>query len=126
MLSQTSQKRCFLSHDACRPWSKCLVEKSHPLKDVFSHPEVWTERAIRRPVKSFSVSIIMTTEAKTHHPISRPFRPFVVRPRDFYLATEGADLRPLLDRAEDFLEPIPIWRHVIICKDNNLFQRALS
>src|SRR6266496_4328616 len=70
MALQIRQKRCFLSHDAFRHWPKCFVEKRHPFKDMFSDPEVWTDRVIWWRVKSFSVSILMPTEAKTHHPIS--------------------------------------------------------
>jgi len=107
MALEICQKRCFFPHDAFRFWSKRLVERWHLLKDMFSDPKVWADRTIRWCVKGFSFSVIMLAESKTHHPIShRPFRLFVVRPGDFYLATKGANARPLLNRRSDFLEPI--------------------
>src|SRR5262245_38734663 len=81
--SQIHQKRCFVSLDAiCRPRTECLVEQRHLLKNISPDPEVWAEWAGWRLIKSLSLSIMVTREAKSHDPIRcRPFRLPVVRPQ---------------------------------------------
>src|SRR5882724_668881 len=128
LLSEIHYKSCFVSLDAIfRLWTKCLVEKWHFLKDSFPDPVVRPERAIRGFVKSLSISVMVAREAESHDPFWRcPFRLFVIRPHYFHLATEDGNVRPLPYRRNDFLQPILSWRHVIVCKDHDIFELTFS
>ena len=107
------QKRCLFSNG-----SPVLVQVSRRKMVRFarhiSAPKVWADRVIRWCVNGFSVSIIITAKAKSHHPISHClFRLFVVWPRCFYLATKSANSRPL--PRSNFLGQFRGRRHVAIC-----------
>src|SRR5437870_5746461 len=127
---QLHQESCFVSHDSISgrwPPNHRLIKKGHLLKDGSSHPEVWSEGTSGRLIKSLSVRIVMTREAPAHDPIwHRPFRLLVVWKYWFYLSTKDGNSWRFCYRGDDFLQPIPSWRDIIVCKDNNIFQPALS
>src|SRR5436309_1061055 len=128
MLTQIHYKERFVSLDAIfRPWTKCFVERRHFLKDSFPDPVVRPERAIRGFVESLLFSIMMTRKAESHNPFwRRPFRLFVIRPCYFYLAPEDRNFGPFLRRGRDLLQPILSWRHIIVCKDHDVFELTFS
>lgn len=69
----------------------------------------------------------MPRVAEGFYPVGRhPYRLSVIWPEQLYASAEHGDLRPLGGCAYNFLEPIPVWRHVIVRENNDVLEHAFS
>src|SRR5205814_9284691 len=91
------------------------------------NPEVRSEGASGRLVKGLSASIMMTRKTKSLDPIrQRPVGLFIFRPDGFYFASKDVNSGPLVYRRDNLLKPVRCRCHVVVGKDDNLFQRAFT